>query len=982
MKEKQNLEKSILDLVLSDNYQPLKPKAIAKKLKLLDEEREVKRTIKRLIRKGRIAYGPKHLVIRGSGKPEAKNQSKLKSVRKSNEVIGVFRRANAGFGFVTPEDSTATDRSDDIFVPKTKTADATDRDIVKIRVSSGRGGNDKNRKSGRVIDIIKRHSHTFVGTYRESGGYGFVTVDGSVFESGILVGDASAKACKVGDKVVIEMANFPSNTQEGEGVIVKVLGERGTPGVDTLSVIHQYGLPEEFPEKVLADARRQSEKFDEDEIGDRTDFTKTTVITIDPKTARDFDDAISLKRLENGHWELGVHIADVSHFVPLRSDLDNEAFARATSIYLPDRVIPMLPEIISNNLASLQPNRVRYCMTALIEFSEEGVPINTELHRGAIKSAHRFTYEEIDEYLEDDQPWKEKLTPEVFKLVRNMHTLAMKLRKRRMKGGAINLILPEVKIDLDDDGKVSGAHTVDNTESHQVIEEFMLAGNEAVAQRMADLELFYMRRVHPQPSESKVKELTEFVTQLGIETGSLKSRFEVKKVIEESDGMPQRHAIHYAVLRSMQKAIYSPEEIGHYALNSENYCHFTSPIRRYPDLIIHRMVGDLIDGKKPDSDYDRLAMLGKHCSDLEKRASDAERDLIKLKLLNFMSDKIGHRMQAVITGVEAFGVFAQGLEIPAEGLIPLTNLPADTYQYDRGTRTLSGHKDGNEYRLGDQIQVQVALVDPDRRILEFEIYGVEPSRENVTRRSHSVGNRTRGSKSGDTRPGGGSGSRSSGERSSSRDSGSRSDSKESGARSSSRDTGGRPRSKDSGGKSRSKDSSARSKPKRKRLTNAEKRSSNTDWESRRASGFQTGQKRKKRKDKSRSDQFEDVKASKDKSGKGKSKSAKSDKPGSGKSDSGKSGSGKSGSGKSEKSKTKTKSKSGASSKSSGKSKTKPGKNKAGKKSKDKSKQKSSPKKPGKKKSKKKSELWARGSGQPRGCKCPELLIDLDFLNGN
>ncbi len=800
MKEKLNLEKSILKLVLSDNYQPLKPKAIAKKLKLLGEEREVKRTIKRMIKKGRLAYGPKHLVMRATGNPEARNKSKQKAARKSNEIVGLFRRAAAGFGFVTPEGSIASDRSDDIFVPKTKTADATNRDIVKIRVSEGRGNGDHQRKSGRVIEIIKRFSHRFVGTYHEANEYGFVTVDGGVFETGIFVGDAGAKNCKVGDKVVIEMANFPSIKQDGEGVIVEVLGDRGTPGVDTLSIIRQYDLPEEFPEKVLEDARRQAEIFNEDDIGDRTDFRDTTVITIDPKTARDFDDAISLKQLENGHWQLGVHIADVSHFVPRHSDLDDEAYSRATSIYLPDRVIPMLPEIISNNLASLQPDRVRYCMTAVIEFNSEGVPIGTDLHRGAIKSAHRFTYQEIDEYLENDRPWQAKLTPEVFGLVRNMHTLAMRLRKRRMKAGAINLILPEVKIDLDEDGRVEGAHTVDNTESHQVIEEFMLAANEAVARHMADLELFYLRRIHPQPSESKINELTEFVHQLGIQTDSLKSRFEVKRVIEQSEGMPERHAIHYAVLRSMQKAVYSPEEVGHYALNSDNYCHFTSPIRRYPDLIIHRMIGDLIDGKKPDSDFDRLAMLGKHCSELEKRAAEAERDLIKLKLLNFMSDKVGHKMQAVITGVEAFGVFAQGLDIPAEGLIPLTNLPADTYQYDRATRTLTGHKAGNDYRLGDQIQVQVSLVDPDRRLLEFEIFGVKPSSENVTQRRHRSSSRTT-----------------------------------SGFRS------------DSNSRPKSESSKKRSSSKPKRLSNAERRSKNVDWEARRATGPQAGQKRKRRK---------------------------------------------------------------------------------------------------------------------------------------
>ena len=486
-------------------------------------------------------------------------------------------------------------------------------------------------------------------------------------------------------------------------------------------------MPQEFPEKVLEDARKQAAAFDEDDIGDRTDFTNTTVITIDPKTARDFDDAISLQKLDNGHWELGVHIADVSHFVPHRSDLDDEAYARATSIYLPDQVIPMLPEIISNNLASLQPHRVRYCMTAVIEFTDAGVPVNTELHRGAIKSAHRFTYEDIDEYLEDDQPWKKKLTPPVFELVRNMHTLAMTMRKRRMDGGSINLVLPEVKIDLDDDGKVAGAHTVDNTESHQVIEEFMLAANEAVAQHMCDLKLPYMRRIHAHPTEKKLQALTEFVQALGVECDSLQDRFEMKRVVEESEGRPEAHAIHFAVLRSMQKAVYGPDEIGHFALNSENYCHFTSPIRRYPDLIIHRMVGALIDGKKPDSNVDRLAMLGKHCSELEKRASDAERDLIKLKLLNFLADRVGKKMDGIITGVESFGVFVQGIEIPAEGLIPLDTLPSDSYQYDRNTRTLSGHKAHNQFRLGDRVSVKVAFIDPDQRILEFELNSRRPS---------------------------------------------------------------------------------------------------------------------------------------------------------------------------------------------------------------------------------------------------------------
>ena len=741
MNERPNIRQMVLDLVLDDNYQPLKIRAIAKKLGLLDEEREVKRAVKKLIKNGDLRYGDKHLVrkpARRKAKPDkVTTETGKKFKRKDNEVVGTFRKTSGGFGFVTPEDSVVTDRSEDIFVPRSRTGDAAHMDKVIVRIPKEKKDDTKKRKNkrgkmagkgpaGRIVRVVERYTHRFVGTYQENGEYGIVVVDGGTFESGILVGDAGAKACKVGDKVVIEMANFPSAHSPGEGVIVEVLGDRGQPGVDTRMVIAEFGLPEEFPEAVLADARRQAEAFDESIGDDRTDFTGKTVVTIDPKTARDFDDAISLEQIENGHWVLGVHIADVSHFVPFRSALDAEAYDRSTSVYLPDKVIPMLPEIISNNLASLQPDRIRYCMTALIEFNDEGVPIGTELHRGAIKSAHRFNYEEIDEYLENDKPWKKKLTPEVFQLVRDMHTLAMKLRTRRMDRGAINLVLPEVRIDLDDDGKVCGAHTEDNTESHQVIEEFMLAANEAVAQRIEDEKLFLIRRIHESPTEKKLQDLTNFMQSLGLDCHSLKDRFELKRVVEESETMQEQHAIHFAVLRTMQKAVYSPQEIGHYALASPAYCHFTSPIRRYPDLVIHRMVGDLVDGKKPKSNFDSLVSLGKHCSNLEKRASDAERELKKLKLLSFMSEKIGETLTGVITGVESFGLFVQGIEIPAEGLVSIEALPNDNYSYERYSRTLSGSKKKNQFRLGDQIQVEVANVDLDKRLLEFNLLGVKP----------------------------------------------------------------------------------------------------------------------------------------------------------------------------------------------------------------------------------------------------------------
>lgn len=745
MNETPDYEQLLLDLIESPNYQPVKLRVIARKLDLLDQEKQLKRALKKLIKSKRVAYGAKHLVrpiastqpsASGSG---ATNKSQLKTSESSNDIIGIFRRNLAGFGFVTPQASTATDRSDDIFIPHQKTLDAADLDLVRVRLSRGhrrgRGKFETAKLSGHIVEVLERSTNRFVGTYSEHAGFGIVVVDGGVFESGIVVGDARAKNCRIDDKVVIEMVRFPSSYQDGEGVVVEVLGERGQPGVDTLTVIRQFGLPEVFPESVLEDARKQAGLYQDSTIPPgRTDFTGQTVVTIDPATARDFDDAISLEQLSNGNWLLGVHIADVSHFVPRKSKLDDEAYQRANSVYLPDRVIPMLPEIISNNLASLQPNRLRYTMTAMIELSPKGVPIHTELHRGVIKSAHRFTYEEIDDYLADDRPWRERLTAPVFELVRKMHSLAMTLRQRRMKAGAINLILPEIRIDLDENGRVSGGHTEENTESHQVIEEFMLAANIAVATWLADQGLHILRRVHADPSETKLAELTSFMQALGVSKSNLRDRFELKRIVEQSESSPQQHAIHYAVLRSMQKAVYSPEEIGHYALNADIYCHFTSPIRRYPDLVIHRMVGDLLDSRKPDSNMGRLTVIGKHCSEKEKRAAEAERELVKLKLLNFMSNKVGHQMHARITGVEAFGVFAQGVDIPAEGLIPLANLPEDRYQYDRAARMLSGHRRSNQFRLGDLIDVQVVIVNPDRRILEFQLMGVNPVPKNVIQR--------------------------------------------------------------------------------------------------------------------------------------------------------------------------------------------------------------------------------------------------------
>jgi ribonuclease R len=671
-------------------------------------------------------------------------------VRSEHHVVGTFRRMDAGFGFVRPEGTLASEgREADIFIPANAAGDAASGDTVSVKLRSkiGRGG----KSEGRVIDVVSRATNRFVGTYFEQADMGLVQIDGKLFSQPIYVGDPGAKGVQPDDKVVMEMVRFPSHVRDGEGVIVEVLGNRGLPGVDTLSIMHEFALPGPFAEDALEEARQQAEKFDES-IGTessgrhRQDLTGEIVVTIDPATARDFDDAISLERLDHGHWLLGVHIADVSHFVQPKSALDREAKDRATSVYLPDRVIPMLPEVISNNLASLQPDRVRYSITARMEFTEDGVRVATDVFKSAIKSRRRFTYEEIDEYLQArglvekhevprsagplpsaphkaEGPGTGKLPKEVDSLLERMFTFAMTLRGRRFRRGALELNRPELEIDLDKDGRVIGAHLEENTESHQIIEEFMLAANEAVAEKLRDAGLIFLRRVHGAPDPRKLKALTAFVGELGVKTESLESRFALQKLLKDIEGDPREHAINYATLRSMQRAVYSPEEEGHFALASDCYCHFTSPIRRYPDLTVHRLIDELAQGKPPQQSMEQMLILGDHCSDREQRATEAERELNKVKLLNYLSDKIGLEMSGYITGVESFGLFVTGSEIPAEGFIPLAGLTDDYYRYDRAGHVIHGLRSGNSYRLGDAVRIAVAAVDVDRRELDFRLLG-------------------------------------------------------------------------------------------------------------------------------------------------------------------------------------------------------------------------------------------------------------------
>ena len=755
----QDIASQIVAFFSQPGIKSIRPKELAYELGLGKRDfPKFKAAIEQLLESGRLTIGKNKL---------------LRMKADVSLLTGTIKRTSAGAGYFRPHDPTQLDADEALYVAPEDLKDAYTGDEVQVQLLKKRM---RGKRCGRVLEVLQRASTTFVGTYFEKRNRGFVRIDGGQFESAISVGDPGAKGARPDDQVVIEILRFPGRTDAGEAVITKVLGPRGTPGVDLLTIIHEFALPDEFPAGVLAEARIQAQQFavevpDEvsepdtasDRLGtsrnsavpaNRMDLTGETIITIDPIDARDFDDAISLTRDDDGTWRLGVHIADVAHFVRTGTMLDKEARERGTSVYLPDKVLPMLPEVISNALASLQQGRIRFTKSAFITFSAEGIPLHYDFANSAIRVTQRFAYEQVMPLLKATQetPATEPPATEppvathVLKLLQQMHELAMLLRSRRFQRGALDLALPEVKIDMDPDGKVTGAHLVSHDESHQIIEEFMLAANIAVATKLSDCGISFLRRTHAPPDERKLRGLSEFVGSLGHKIRAMPGRGDLQKLLKDVHGTAHEYSVSYAVLRSTKRAEYSPDpEIGHYALSEKNYCHFTSPIRRYPDLTVHRLLDEIFraedtdgkrkprksasastDGRRSEKRGDsplpaELVSLGKWCSLTERRAADAEKELVKLKMLEYLSDRIGEEMEATITGVEKFGLFCQGVQLPAEGLIHISTLPDDHYDYDDRAHTLVGRKRGRIFRLGGTVRVIVTEVDLVNRNLELKL---------------------------------------------------------------------------------------------------------------------------------------------------------------------------------------------------------------------------------------------------------------------
>lgn len=728
------MRQKLVQYVQRAGYKPLKPKSLCKKLGVKKRELEqFEAALTEALARGEVR-------ISSSGR--------IQAGRPAGALIGILRKTAAGDGFVILHHPKPENISGDIFIDREDLRNAQTGDEVLVRLTQRRraGG----QRCGYVEEVLERATNVFVGTYFEEDDAGWVQIDGKDFPLPIWVGDPGAKGAVSGDKVVVEMLRFPAYGKTGEGVLTQVLGPRGEPGVDTQLIIHQFGLPDTFSHEVLEEARLEAEAFNEEDLTGREDLTGWTIVTIDPADARDFDDAISLERSADGNWHLGVHIADVSHFVQPGTALDREAEKRGTSVYLPTRVIPMLPEVISNGLASLQEQRVRYTLSAFLEYTPQGALVDTRLARTAIKVTRRFAYEEVLPLIQQSAPADDSVSPEVLQLLQRMHEFAMLLRKRRFARGSLNLDLPEVRLQLDANQKVIGATQRVHDESHQIIEEFMIAANVAVATKLTDQQLPFLRRVHAEPTEMKMQAFGEFAAILGYPIKRVQSRRDLQLLLDQVRGRPEEQALNYALLRSLKQAEYSPVPIGHYALAEQNYCHFTSPIRRYPDLLVHRLVAGLVTDRsaRQGPGMEELMGLGRHCSITERRAEQAERELIKLKLLSYFQDRIGEQLVATITGIEQFGFFARGVEMPAEGLVHISTLSdRDLFDFDRAAQALIGRRSGTVFRLGDRVLVEVVHVDQDRRELSFRYIGRPDNAAASATGPHQSGSQTKRSSS-------------------------------------------------------------------------------------------------------------------------------------------------------------------------------------------------------------------------------------------